>query len=104
MTVRWRIILLAGLMLAGSFAFAQEPADEPLEFRRLYVPQDKLKTGPLDPGVRYGPMLKADFERLVDLLRTSPPEVSRALAARISSSSARRCTANRSSSTFRRAC
>src|SRR5690606_21645400 len=45
----WLLCLLtAGLR-------GQDNLPETLQFRRLYVPQERLQSGPLDPGVRYGP-------------------------------------------------
>ena len=57
-------------------ARAQEPPAErsepsPLRYRRVYVPQDRTKEWPYG-SVRYVPMDKAEFERLVDAGAAGP--------------------------------
>ncbi len=66
----WCCGILPLLMLAflGGLAPSGINAQEPIRFRRLFVPQDREAAWPRDAGVKYIPVPLKDFDRLVNLL------------------------------------
>jgi hypothetical protein len=60
----------------------EEPAAGPLDFRRVMVPESQLNQA-AEPGVKYAPLPRAEFEQLVELLRSHAKDPTTAAAARI---------------------
>jgi len=66
----WALLGAAAVSVPGGSAQSQDASPAggdlaPLRYRRVYVPQDRIKDWPYG-GVRYVPMDKAEFERLKD--------------------------------------
>jgi hypothetical protein len=68
-------MLFTAMALASALAIkAQEPADPAeLRFRRVYAPADRISDWPTGEG-KYLPLESDEFERLLSLARSGPPD------------------------------
>ncbi|MEX0712446.1 MAG: hypothetical protein WD278_08860 [Pirellulales bacterium] len=80
------VVLAAALALGGLPATAgaadeaaADPSSEPLRFRRIYAPADRVRDWPRG-NVRYVPIEPDEFERLVEAVRSVPRGATSAVA------------------------
>jgi hypothetical protein len=75
MAAAWLMLLVSGSASVSVNAAEEDIAGaQPLRYRRTFVPANRIGDWPRDSGVRYRPMPKEDFERLVSQLKTTTLE------------------------------